>query len=162
MDEWKDVQVVRNFECDGQEFKLRYNNEWQYVATAYFYDNTQIRPMYVSEDNILINWGTYDVYILGYYTEEKFEPQNILIVHAGTDINAFKLSDYLDIYNTYAPSQLIARNNYDGSEYSDTDTNMNIQVQFGNTITLRLNKSDGTIDERTIIYDGVTNSYIFN
>lgn len=162
MDEWKDVRVVYGFETDGREIKIRYNNGLNHSYSAEIYNIPQIRPLIVSDMNMDLPANTYDVYLLGYNGEEKFEPQNILFVLAGTDINAFKLSDYLDIYNTYAPSQLIARNNYDGSEYSDTDTNMNIQVQFGNTITLRLNKSDGTIDERTIIYDGVTNSYIFN
>ena len=162
MDEWKDVRVVYGFETDGREIKIRYNNGWNHSYSAEIYNIPQIRPLIVSDMNMDLPANTYDVYLLGYNGEEKFEPQNILFVIAGTDINAFKLSDYLDIYNTYAPAQLVARNDYDGSEYSDTDDNMNIQVQFGNTITLRLNKSDGTIDERAIIYDGVTNSYIFN
>lgn len=162
MDEWKDVRVVYGFETDGMGIKIRYNNGWNYSYSAEIYNIPQVRPLIVSDMNMDLPANTYDIYLLGYNGEEKFEPQNILFVIAGTDINTFSLSGYLDIYNTYAPAQLDAINNYDGSEYSDTDTNMNIQVQFGNTINLTLHKSDGTIDDRVIIYDGVTNTYIFN
>ena len=157
-----DMQVIWGFESDGQEIKIRYNNEWNYSYSAELYNIPQIRPLIVSDMNIDLPSGIYNIYILGHYGDEKFEPEYIVFTTSTSDLGMVHLSDYIYITNGFSPLPLRATNDFNGLSYGTTEDNINFMAHYGNTIHLTVEKSDGTLDERDFIYDGVTNTYIFN
>lgn len=162
MGEMKDVRVVYGFETDGQEIKIRYNNQWNYSYSAEIYDIPQIRPLIISDMNMDLVEGKYDIYLLGYNGDEKFEPEYILFMPKDEDISLYNLSDYVNVMNPRAPLLLTVTNEFNGEVYSTTESKMSFLAQLGCYFALRQELDDGTIKEGTMVYDGVTTDYLFN
>lgn len=162
MGEMKDVRVVYGFETDGQEIKIRYNNQWNYSYSAEIYDIPQIRPLIISDMNMDLVEGKYDIYLLGYNGDEKFEPEYILFMPKDEDISLYNLSDYVNVMNPRAPLLLTATNEFNGEVYSTTESKMSFLAQLGCYFALRQELADGTVKEGTMVYDGVTTDYLFN
>lgn len=160
------TQSVTDFETDGREIKIRYNNEWNISYSADLYNEPQIRPLIVSDINMELSDGSWDIHLLGYYDSDGlFNPNYIVVIASQNNIENVNLS--LDItLNTerkgFANVQVL--NDYDGSVVSFYDYPKSCQFtgQYGNTLVLTGYDTDGVVEEKIIVCDGATSEIIWN
>ena len=96
--EWegRPYKVIRNFEATGGEFKIRRNNDvtWTDVYTANFYDIPQFALLRKDDWNMSIDDGVWDIYL---FFGNDGVPNEMLILHTGTDLSTIKYEYTLTI-----------------------------------------------------------------
>ena len=96
--EWdgRPYKVIRNFEATGGEFKIRRNNDvtWTDVYTANFYDIPQFALLRKDDFNMYIDDGVWDIYL---FFGNDGVPNEMLILHSGTDLSTIKYEYTLTI-----------------------------------------------------------------
>lgn len=129
------VQTINDFNHDGTEVKIRYNNEWNLSYGAELYNEPQIASLLVSDDNMSLSAGTWDIHILGDYNSEgMFTPVYILVVESGFNITDINLSVNYRVTNQSEEYAFKLYNGFDGSEewFYDYPNNFRFIAQYGN------------------------------
>lgn len=167
MNESFDVQYIHNFISDGMGVKIRYNNEWNLSYTADLYNEPQIRPLTVSDMNMELSNGSWNIYLLGEYDSDGlFNPQYIVVTANPNNIENINLSLNMTL-NTenkgFASVQVL--NDFDESSVSFYDYPASCQFigQYGNTLVIKGYDADGgVVEEHIVICDGITSEIIWN
>ncbi len=140
MDKDWNVQTINNFNHDGTEVKIRYNNEWTLSYSAELYNEPQIATLLVSDDNMLLSAGAWDVHILGDYNSEGiFTPVYILVVESGLNITNLNLWGTYQIIPMVNGSLVLVKNIRVYNAFEDKTIESNFgNWCYGNLLTVDL------------------------
>lgn len=143
------VQVVRDFYCDGTEIKVRYNNSWAQSFSADLYNEPQIRPLVVSDMNMQLSEGYWDIYLLGNEDENGvFGPQYILVMYPGSDIPENLLWGY-DNFTSSVDANWVITNDWNDAVQESFGASVGVpDCSWGNTIAVEI-----TADGYEPVYD---------
>ena len=94
--EWegRPYKVIRGFEATRGEFKIRRNNAWTDSYTASFSNIPQFAKLIKGDINMSINDGVWDIYL---FFRNDGEPNEMLILHSGTDLSTIQYEYTLTI-----------------------------------------------------------------
>ena len=143
------VQVVKDFYCDGTEIKIRYNNSWAQSFSADLYNEPQIRPLVVSDMNMQLSEGYWDIYLLGNEDENGvFGPQYILVMYPGSDIPENLLWGY-DNFTSSVDANWVITNDWNDAVQESFGASVGVpDCSWGNTIAVEI-----TADGYEPVYD---------
>ena len=152
-----EVKFVKDFYCDGQEIKFRYNNSWNISVTTNLYNEPQIVPALTGDNNIQLSEGYWDIYLLGYDNGQYWQPHNILILASGTDVFSIPTNASFGLYSNY-PVMWRIYSDYDGNYYYDVSeptTEIHFPVWYNNTYSIQgFDEFNNLVFNETILWDG--------
>lgn len=158
MDEAFDVQYIHNFNHEGTEVKIRYNNEWNLSYTADLYNEPQIATLITGDNNMYLSQGAWNLYILGNYNDfGTFEPVYMVVLREGTTIENVTLSVRIRLMNNTSDTNFKVYNAFNSSEewfYGNPDY-FYFTGQYGNLITISSFDEDYNFirEESFIVFD---------
>ena len=131
--EWdgRPYKVIRGFEATGGEFKIRRNNAWTDSYTANFGDIPQFAQLRKDDWNMYIDDGVLDIYL---FFGNDGVPNEMLILHTGTDLSTIKYEYTLTI-SVDKENAII--------EIFDGYTGMTDRYYGGATVPMKLGNSYG-------------------
>ena len=112
--EWegRPYKVIRGFEAVQGEFKIRLNNTWANSYTADFSNEPQFAKLQKGDWNMTIDDGVWDIYL---FFGDNGEPNEMLILHSGTDLSSIKYEYTLNISTDKENAIIEIRDRFDMS-----------------------------------------------
>ena len=157
--EWegRPYKVIRNFEATGGEFKIRRNNAWTNSYTASFYNIPQFAKLIKGDLNMSINDGVWDIYL---FFRNDGEPNEMLILHPGTDLSTIQYEYTLTISTDKENAIIDIDDSYEimGYRYYGYAT---VPMKYGCTYTINVSMEGyENISDEITCYNDEERNYI--
>ena len=135
--EWegRPYKVIRGFEAVQGEFKIRRNSAWTDSYTADFSNEPQFAKLIKGDINMSINDGVWDIYL---FFGDNGKPNEMLILHSGTDLSTIKYEYTLTISTDKENAIIEIGDGFDSSVKRYYGGSATVPMKYGNIYNINV------------------------